>query len=151
MNPFSDMPNNRPLGQAQNRRDFLWRSGGGLGGIALAGMLGRDGVLADTAATSQPVGLHHVPRAKRVIQLFMGGAASHLDLFDYKPELLKRHGQKWDPGETVELFQSSPGNTFKSPWEWSQHGQCGKPLTSIVSELGQCVDDITFILSLIHI
>ena len=106
MNPFSDMPNNRPLGQAQNRRDFLWRSGGGLGGIALAGMLGRDGVLADTAATSQPVGLHHVPRAKRVIQLFMGGAASHLDLFDYKPELLKRHGQKWDPGETVELFQS---------------------------------------------
>ena len=68
MNPFSDMPNNLPLGQAQNRRDFLWRSGGGLGGIALAGMLGRDAVLADTAATSQPVGLHHEPTAQRVIQ-----------------------------------------------------------------------------------
>ena len=145
MNPYSSIPNNPALGQAQSRRDFLWRSGGGLGGIALAGMLGRDGVLADTAATRQPVGLHHAPRAKRVIQLFMGGAASHLDLFDYKPELIKRDGEKWDPGETIELFQSSPGKTFKSLWEWSQHGQCGKPLTSIVSELGQCVDDMAFI------
>ena len=132
-------------GTAQSRRDFLWRSGGGLGGIALAGMLCRDGVL----GAMHPVGLHHKPKAKRVIQLFMGGAASHLDLFDHKPELIKRHGEKWDPGESVELFQSSPGNTFKSPWEWTRHGQCGQPLTSIVSELGQCVDDIA--LSLIHI
>ena len=75
----------------------------------------------------------------------MGGAASHVDLFDFKPELIKRHGEKWDPGETVELFQSSPGNTYKSPWEWSNYGQCGKPLTSIVSELGECVDDMAFV------
>ena len=107
MNTIPIPPNNQALGQTQSRRDFLWRSGGGLGGIALTGMLERNRVLADTAATNQPLGLHHVPRAKRVIQLFMGGAASHLDMFDYKPELLKRHGQKWDPGETIELFQSS--------------------------------------------
>ncbi|MED6313738.1 MAG: DUF1501 domain-containing protein [Verrucomicrobiota bacterium] len=131
--------------QMQSRRDFLRRSGGGLGGIALAGMLGRDGALANTASARQPIGLHHAPKAKRVIQLFMGGAASHVDLFDFKPELIKRHEEKWDPGETVELFQSSPGKIFKSPWEWAQHGQCGKPLTSIVSELGQSVDDIAFI------
>ena len=141
MNPTTKPTDCQAHGQAQSRRDFLWRSGGGLGGIALAGMLGRDGVLGAT----HPVGLHHKPKAKRVIQLFMGGAASHLDLFDHKPELIKRHGEKWDPGETVELFQSSPGNTFKSPWEWTQHGQSGKPLTSIVSELGQCVDDMAFI------
>ncbi len=138
-------PHDTTLGQAQSRRDFLWRSGGGLGGIALAGMLGREGALAGTANARQPLGLHHAPRAKRVIQLFMGGAASHVDLFDHKPLLIKRDGKKWDPGETVELFQSSPGNTFKSPWEWTRHGQCGKPLTSIVSELGQCVDDMAFI------
>ena len=141
MNPISSIPNNPAHGQVQSRRDFLWRSGGGLGGIALAGMLCRDGVLGAT----HPVGLHHEPKAKRVIQLFMGGAASHLDLFDHKPELIKRHGDKWDPGETVELFQSSPGKTFKSPWEWTRHGQCGQPLTSVVSELGQCVDDMAFI------
>ena len=141
MNPTTKPTDCQAHGQAQSRRDFLWRSGGGLGGIALAGMLCRDGVLGAT----HPVGLHHKPKAKRVIQLFMGGAASHLDLFDHKPELIKRHGEKWDPGESVELFQSSPGNTFKSPWEWTRHGQCGQPLTSIVSELGQCVDDMAFI------
>ena len=106
-----------------DRRNFLWQSGGGLGGIALSGMLGRDGLLAETNQARQPIGLHHAPKAKRVIQLFMGGAASHVDLFDYKPELIKRHGEKWDPGETIELFQSSPGNTFKSPWNWSKYGR----------------------------
>ena len=145
MSSADSSQSNQALGQAHSRRDFLWRSGGGLGGIALAGMLGRDGALATTEATRPPIGLHHAPKAKRVIQLFMGGAASHVDLFDFKPELIKRHGEKWDPGETVELFQSSPGKTFKSPWEWAQHGQCGKPLTSIVSELGECVDDMAFI------
>ena len=72
-----------------NRRDFLWQSGGGLGGIALSSLLGGEaqggGVLQEA---------HHQPKAKRVIQLFMAGAASHLDLFDYKPELVKRHGEK---------------------------------------------------------
>ena len=145
MSSADSSQSNQALGQAHTRRVFLWRSGGGLGGIALAGMLGRDGALATTEATRQPIGLHHAPKAKRVIQLFMGGAASHVDLVDFKPELIKRHGEKWDPGETVELFQSSPGKTFKSPWEWAQHGQCGKPLTSIVSELGECVDDMAFI------
>jgi hypothetical protein len=141
----SDSYKPKSTGQSIDRRNFLWRSGGGLGGIALSGMLGRDGVLANTKETLHPVGLHHAPKAKRVIQLFMGGAASHVDLFDFKPELIKRHGEKWDPGETIELFQSSPGNTYKSPWDWSNYGQCGKPLTSIVSELGECVDDMAFV------
>ena len=141
----SDSYKPKSTGQCIDRRNFLWRSGGGLGGIALSEMLGRDGVLANTKETLHPVGLHHAPKAKRVIQLFMGGAASHVDLFDFKPELIKRHGEKWDPGETIELFQSSPGNTYKSPWDWSNYGQCGKPLTSIVSELSECVDDMAFV------
>ena len=74
-----------------DHRNFLWQSGGGLGGIALSGMLGRDGLLAETNQARKPIGLHHAPKAKRVIQLFMGGAASHVDLFDYKLELIKRH------------------------------------------------------------
>ena len=128
----------------QTRRLFLQKTGFGFGGAALASLMNEDAA----AATDDPLtrqGLHHAPKAKRVIQLFMGGAASHLDLFDHKPELIKRHGEKWDPGETVELFQSSPGNTFKSPWDWTRHGQCGQALTSIVSELGQCVDDMAFV------
>ncbi len=96
MSSADSSQSNQALGQAHSRRDFLWRSGGGLGGIALAGMLGRDGALSATGATRQPIGLHHAPKAKRVIQLFMGGAASHVDLFDFKPELIKHHGEKWE-------------------------------------------------------
>jgi hypothetical protein len=117
------------------RREFLWQSGGGLGGIALSAML-----------QAAP---HHKPRAKRVVQMFMAGAASHLDLFDHKPELLKRHGEPWDPGEKVELFQSNPGSTFAPPWKWKQYGRCGKLLTEVVAPLGAVVDEIAFVHNLV--
>ena len=75
------------------RRDFLWQFGGGLGGIALVQTLGQEGLLAAEATTgeatrSQPElagGLYHRAKAKRVVQLFMSGAASQCDTFDYKP------------------------------------------------------------------
>src|SRR5947207_10085305 len=79
------------------RREFLWRFGGGLGGIALAQMLGRQDLLADTARPAPRVefngGLHHRAKVKRIVQLFMNGGASQMDTFDYKPELIKRHGE----------------------------------------------------------
>ena len=92
------------IGRRPSRRDFLWQSGGGLGGLALAWLMGRD----EARGQSR---LHHAPRAKRVVQFFMAGAASHLDLFDFKPELVKRHGQPSDFGEHVEAFQDGLG-----PW-----------------------------------
>jgi hypothetical protein len=69
---------------APSRREFLWRSGGRLGGIALAALLNDERLL--SASLAGQSGVHHPPRAKRVVQLFMAGAASHLDLFDFKPE-----------------------------------------------------------------
>ena len=68
-----------------SRRDFLWQSGGGLGGIALAALLGTERLLGATAPASGV--LHHPAKAKRLVQLFMAGAASHIDLFDFKQEL----------------------------------------------------------------
>src|SRR5213082_3394412 len=102
------------------RRDFLWQSGGGLGGIALAALLGRDGLLsAAPAPRLRPDGgLHHAPKAKRVVQLFMAGAASPLDLFDYKPELIKRHGQPAEFGEHVEAFQNGLGPWLRPVWDF---------------------------------
>src|SRR3954464_11816966 len=123
-----------------NRRDFLWHFGGGLGGIALAQLLSADvgrGVPPSRA------------RAKRVIQLFMSGAASQCDTFDYKPELIRRHGQKFDPGGKVELFQSDPGPIMQSPWSWKQYGQCGKWVSDLVPHLAECVDDIAFVHSMV--
>jgi hypothetical protein len=135
--------------QNMHRRELLWQTGGGLGGIALSHLLGRDGLLAATPASKgRPElngGLHHKATAKRVVQLFMSGAASQCDTFDYKPELIKRHGRKFDPGGKVELFQSEPGAVMKSPWKWRQHGQCGKYMSDLVPHLAGCVDDMAFL------
>ena len=126
-----------PVTQGMDRRDWLWRSGGGLGGIALAWLTAE-------ARGFQP-SVHHAPRAKRVVQFFMSGAASQCDLFDYKPELIKRNGEKWDPGEKVELFQSQPGKVMQSPWGWTRHGECGKHVSDLLPNIGSCVDDIAFV------
>src|ERR1700735_5320666 len=82
-------------------------------------------------------------------KLFMSGAASQLDTFDYKPELIKRHGQKFDPGGKVELFQSVPGTVMKSPWDWKPYGNCGKYLSDLVPHIGSCADDICFFHSMV--
>ena len=118
------------------RRDFLWQSGGGLGGIALASLF-----TADPAHGK----LHHAPKAKRVVQLFMAGAASHIDLFDFKPELVKRHGQASEFGEPVEAFQNGLGPWKKPVWDFKPHGQSGKKLSEVVADLGFVVDDIAWL------
>ncbi len=124
------------------RRNFLWNAGGGLGGIALAQLMTEEGLLAQA-------GQHHPAKAKRVVQLFMSGAASQCDTFDYKPLLLKRSGEAWDPGEKVELFQSNPGLVMKSPWAWKQYGRCGRWMSGLVPHIASCADDIAFVHSMI--
>ena len=119
--------------------------GGGLGGIALAYLLGRDGLLGrrQQAQAELNGGLHHRAKAKRVVQLFMSGAASQVDTFDYKPELIKRHGQKFDPGGKVELFQSIPGHGHEEPVDLEavrQVRQVGQ--RACCRNLGGCVDDM---------
>lgn len=126
------------------RREFLWNLGGGLGGIALADLMLREGALAAGSGI-----LHHPAKAKRVVQLFMSGAASQVDTFDYKPELIRRSGEPFDPGEKVELFQSDPGVVMKAPWDWKQRGECGKWICDLVPHLGDCVDDMAFLHSMV--
>jgi hypothetical protein len=75
----------------------------------------------------------------------MSGAASQCDTFDYKPELIKRAGQKFDPGGKVELFQSSPGAVMPSPWEWKRHGKSGRWVSGLLPHLAECVDDMAFL------
>ncbi len=123
----------------RTRREFLWQAGGGLGGLALAALLNEQNGLA------QSVKLHHQPKAKRVVQFFMAGAASHLDLFDYKPELVKRHGQPSDFGEPVEAFQDGLGPWLKPLWDFKPYGQSGKLLGEPVAALASVIDDIAFV------
>ena len=143
--------NNSPYHRATDesplsRRDFLWQSGGGLGGLALTSMLGREPLLAKGVLSGT---LHHPPKAKRVIQLFMGGAASHLDTFDFKPALIRHHGEKSDFGEHVEAFQNGLGPWMQSPFAFTRHGQSGKHLSEAVAPLGEVVDDLAFVHNLV--
>ncbi len=136
---------------ATTRRDFLGGAGAGLAGIALHSLLAADGFAAgpsgeELAGRGGAVGvLHHPPRARRVVQLFMAGAASHVDLFDHKPMLEKRHGQPSDFGEKVEAFQNGLGPWMKSPWKFRPYGECGKSLSDTVAPLGKCVDQMAFV------
>ena len=100
------------------RRDFLWHSGGGLGGIALAALLGADRLLADGAedrTTSR--------RRSASCSSSWPAAASHIDLFDFKPELVKRHGKPADFGEHVEAFQNGLGPWLKPIWDFKPYGK----------------------------
>jgi hypothetical protein len=132
-----------------SRRELLWRVGGGFGGVALAHLLAGQGLLAADRSPRETGGVleafHHPPKAKRVVQLFMAGAASHIDLFDHKPTLERHHGEPSDFGEPVEAFQNGLGPWMKPPWAFTSYGECGKALGEPVAPLGACVDDIAFV------
>lgn len=140
LNRRKSLTSDRP--SAITRRDWLWRCGGGLGGIALATLLQQEGWL---AACQEKTNHHCKPKAKRVVQLFMAGGASHIDLFDFKPELIKRHGQPSQFGEHVEAFQDGLGPWLRPIWEFKPYGQSGKMLSDAVAPLGEVVDEIAFV------
>jgi hypothetical protein len=135
-----------------SRRDLLWRLGGGLGGIALADLLGREGLLAALPQVRADLngGLHHKAKVRRVIQLFMNGGASQCDTFDYKPELERLHGKSFNPGAgiRVEAVTSEVGKLMKSPFAFKQHGSCGRWVSSVFPNLAKWVDELAFLLSL---
>lgn len=140
--------------EPSSRRDFLWRLGGGLGGIALAHLLGEEGLLAGPdlqairSRSELNGGLHHRAKVRRVIQLFMNGGVSQMDTFDHKPELERRHGQPFDPGSHVEAPTSTPRSLMKSPFSFRRHGECGRWVSSVFPHLAGCVDDMAFLMAL---
>ena len=134
-----------------DRRKWLFQSGGGLGGIALAQLLAEAGEVTD-APNPKPEfngGLHHPAKVKRVVQLFLNGGVSQPDTFDYKPELEKRHGQVFQPGtgEKPEGVTSTPGNLMKSPFPFKQHGQCGRWVSGVFPHLATQVDRMAFLMA----
>ena len=134
-----------------NRRAMLGAVGHGFGGLALAGLLhAEDGSASEVSPSNGVVKVLHRPaRAKRVVQLFMAGAASHLDLFDFKPALEKHHGEESDFGEHVEAFQNGLGPWMKSVFPFRQYGQCGKHLSEPVAPLGEVADELAFVHNLV--
>ena len=129
------------------RRQCLLEMGAGLGGIALMHLLATEQAFGSSLQASLQGGLHHVPKAKRVVQLFMNGGVSHIDTFDYKPALARRHGEKVDFG-IKSAATSEPGAIMKSPFEFRQHGQCGRWVSSVFPNMAECVDDLAFLMAM---
>ncbi|MCD6049987.1 MAG: hypothetical protein K0Q55_1390 [Verrucomicrobia bacterium] len=134
-----------------SRRQFLSQLGGGLGAVALAQLWAREGLMAAESSPSllNPIaGLHHPPKVKRIIQLFMNGGASPMDTFDYKPALAKHHGQMLGPKEKPEGFTGAVGAVMKSPFEFKQHGQSGRWVSSVFPEQAKHVDELAFLMAM---
>lgn len=115
-----------------SRRQLLWELGGGGLGLGLAQL---------QAAGRGP---HFAPKAKRVILISMIGGVSHVDTFDYKPELQKNHGKATTGANTITPFFGKRGTLMKSPWAFKQSGQTGKWVSDLMPHLAKRVDDITF-------
>jgi hypothetical protein len=146
MSQSSRVPSGRHL---LDRRGFLAGMAGGLGGIALCDLLARDGLLAGEAANPLEARAPHFPaRAKRVIHLYCTGALSHVDTWDYKPELIKRHGQPMPGVDKLITFQGENGNLTRSPWEFKPRGRSGKMISELLPQLASHADDLCFVHSL---
>jgi len=134
----------------RSRREFLKRAGNGFGLLALAGLLDQEGLLAaeaprDPLAPKLP---HFAAKAKSVIWLFMNGGPSHVDTWDYKPELAKRDGQELKGfDKATGFFQDQVGPLMKSPFKFAQHGQSGAWVSDLFPNMAKHVDKMAFLYS----
>jgi hypothetical protein len=142
-----------------DRRSFLSNIATSAGGIALAQLLAREGLFAADEkpqpirpnidpgrpfAARQP---HFAAKAEQVLIIFCAGAVSHLDTWDYKPELYKHHG-KVPPNAPKVTFQGPIGNLAKPFWDFKPRGQSGKMISDLMPHLAELADDMCFIHSL---
>ena len=144
------------LARVMTRRHFFGRTSAGIGSLALASLLNRNLFGAEkpfrSLGTVNP--LHLAPKARRVIYLFMSGAPSHIDLFDYKPKLAEMTGTELP--KSVRGDQRITGMTsgqkqllcVGSPFKFSRHGRCGAELSELLPNLAKVVDDIAIIRSM---
>ena len=124
-----------------SRREFLKLTSLGVSAYALSSLIN-----SAEAASSRPK-LHHRPRAKSVIFLFMSGGFSHVDSFDPKPMLKQRHGQPMPVAIERTQFDNN-GNIMASPWEMAKYGQSGLEMTNMFPKIAERADDLAIIRSL---
>ena len=129
------------------RRDLLRTAGAGFGSLGLASLLNQEGLLAaDSVDPLAPKPAHFEGKAKSVIWLFINGGPSHVDTWDYKPELEKMDGKELEGFDNqTGFFSRAVGPLMKSPFEFSPRGECGKMVSSLFPKLGEHVDKMAFI------
>ena len=143
------------------RRQFLFDAASGLGSMALLSMLARDQLLRADDEVKLPIRPqinpeaplarrvpHFPPRASRVVMIFCSGALSHVDSFDYKPELIKRNGQPLPGADKLVTFQGEQGNLVAPQWEFKPRGESGKMVSELLPHLAEMADELCFIHSM---
>lgn len=135
----------------KTRRDFVWQTGGGFAGVALMQLLEKDGFFETTVEASgilAPKKPHFAAKAKRAVFLFMNGAPSQVDTFDYKPELTKRNGQAYRGKLAVGSNGRPVGYLMQSPFEFKAHGQSGLMISDLFPHTAKFADDLCVIRSM---
>ena len=140
------------------RRNFLARTVDGLSGVALASLLAQNKSLSyeDPSSVSQldwskpytPQEPDFDPKAKNVLVIFCAGALSHVDTFDYKPQLVRRHGEPLPGNENLVTFQGDNSNLTSPLWKFRPRGECGKMISDLLPHIGALSDKYCFIHSL---
>ncbi len=137
-----------------SRRWFFEQCGVALGAMAFGSLVGDGSARAASADGAGPSSKrpHHAARAKHVIFLFQAGAPSHLDLFDYKPQL-EKYGGQLPPAELLKGYRAAfinPNSTLLAPkFKFARHGQTGAELAELLPHLATVVDDIAIVRSLV--
>lgn len=131
-----------------SRRDMLRQCANGFGAVALTALLG-DKAYGATPSEGTRIGTpHYTAKAKNVIFLYMDGGVSQVDSFDPKPRLTKENGQPF--AMTMEPTQfDNNGSTLGSPWAFKQYGQSGAPVSDLFPYVGECVDDLAIVRSMV--
>jgi hypothetical protein len=127
------------------RRDWFAHAATGLGGVALASLLADAAEPANPLAPRKP---HFAARAKRVLAIFCSGAVSHVDTWDYKPELVKRDGQPLPGPDKLVTFQGENGNLVQPVWAFKPRGKSGKMISGLFPKLAELADDMCFVHSM---
>ena len=130
-----------------SRRELLSTLGGGIGSLAFADLLTKQGL----AATKSPLSpkMPHLPaKAKAVISIFCYGGVSQVDTFDPKPELLKRQGEAMAGVGPVVTVMGNPGGLMPSPFRFKKHGQCGMDISELFPNVAEHADDLALIRSM---
>lgn len=142
----------------RTRREFLWQSGAGFSGVALASMLNADGFLSSQAvaadgettwknplAAKEP---HYAAKAKAVIFLYMYGGPSHIDTFDYKPNMVGMDGKTIEIKTFGRGGHKNQGRIVEPKWKFKQYGESGQWVSDLFPNFATCVDDVTFLKSM---
>jgi hypothetical protein len=127
-----------------SRRELLAQ---GLGGVALSWLLAQEASASDSPRRPNALSPHFVPKAKRVIQIFCTGGVSHVDTFDYKPELDRNNGKPLTGKGKIDTFFGQPGNLMATRFPFRQRGESGLWMSDLLPHLAGCADDLTFVYS----